>query len=256
MDAIEKTPRKPSKMRRFFRSFLGRAVIGLILIAIVCSCVWGQVIVGRLKEERIAQKIAEAGGSAGFGGRMFPFPLSYFWIFRSHRRCVQVNLSRCKVPGGLLDEFKEFHQLEILSLDNSTITDADLEHLHGLDQLQFLSLAKTQVSGSGLENLRRMTNLRRLDLTDTAVSDAGLRYLKGASVSNLDLTRTAVTEAGLEHLKELPNLTGLHFDDMDISDVGIEHLKGIANLKHLMFNRTPRNKAELQKALPNCTIRP
>lgn len=70
-------------------------------------------------------------------------------------------------------------------------------------------------------------------LTDQA-ADANLVLLKEVKqLERLYLGRTNVTDAGLEHLKELTQLRFLLLDGTDVTDAGV---------------------ADLQKALPNCSI--
>jgi hypothetical protein len=45
--------------------------------------------------------------------------------------------------------------LEYLSLENTQVTDAGLEHLKGLTRLRTLVLIRTQVSKAGTEELTR-----------------------------------------------------------------------------------------------------
>ena len=60
---MDSTPRKPSATRRFLRSYLGRIVIALVLIAIVqLTFVWLTVVLPYQQEQRIARKIEALGG--------------------------------------------------------------------------------------------------------------------------------------------------------------------------------------------------
>jgi len=229
MDTTEVTPRKPSKMRRFLRSYFGRAVIGLILIFAISSWHLWQAFAEYQKEERIAEKIWNAGGGVGRRG-----------LIPAYRRIISVHLRDCKKPNGLPENVNELRHLQELNLTNYLVTDADLEHLRGLNQLEDLWLRGTQISDSGLENLRGLTKLRRLDLSYTQISDAGLEHLKGMNISELCLGETAAME----------DVLGA------VSEAALEHLKGMTNLKRLIFFNTPTNRAELQKALPNCKISP
>ena len=66
-----------------------------------------------------------------------------------------------------------------------------------------------------------------------------------------------ITNAGLVHLKGLAKLECLDLVDTQITDAGLVHLKGMTNLQRLFFG-SPQNTdagiAELQKALPDCSI--
>ena len=90
------------------------------------------------------------------------------------------------------------------------------------------------------------------------VTDAKLVRLKGLTeLQSLDLSETKITDAGLVHLKGLTNLQDFHLDDTQITDAGLVHLKGMSSLTRLNLWKTQvtdAGVAELQKALPNCTI--
>ncbi len=99
------------------------------------------------------------------------------------------------------DDF--FVNVSEVSLDETSITDAGLEHLNlkALAGLHYLSLYATQVTDAGLEHIKALTELQFLYFHDTHVTDAGLEHLKGLTqLKELMLIYTPVTNAGLEHL--------------------------------------------------------
>ena len=63
---------------------------------------------------------------------------------------------------------------------------------------------------------------------------------------------TSITDAGLVHLKGLPNLQNLSLFGTKVTDAGLVHLKALTELQEL--NLRDAGVADLQKALPNCTI--
>lgn len=65
-------------------------------------------------------------------------------------------------------------------LEETGITDGDLENLKGLNQFGSLLLQGTQVSDAGLEHLSGLTELRCLTLTRTKVTDDGVKKLQQA----------------------------------------------------------------------------
>ncbi len=165
---MEKKPGKPSALLRFLCSYLGWAVIGLIVTFVINSTIWWQAFAEYQKEERIARRIMDAGGIAGRRG-MLPTGWNSFYPFRSTRPVMLVHLDYCKTPKELLEDINKLRYLEELYLTNSVITDSDLKHLRGLDKLESLSLFGTQVSDAGLENLRQLRGIRRLNLSHTQI---------------------------------------------------------------------------------------
>jgi len=65
-----------------------------------------------------------------------------------------------------------------VSLSNTQVTDAGLEHVKGLTKLWDLDLSNTQVTDAGLEHLKGLTNLVDLRIENTQVTDVGINDLK------------------------------------------------------------------------------
>jgi hypothetical protein len=90
-----------------------------------------------------------------------------------------------------------------VSLADSAITDAGLEHLRGLTKLRHLDLRRTRITDAGLVHLKGLTRLEQLDLRRTQVTDAGLVHLKGLpQIRMLDVWGTQVTDEGVTELQE------------------------------------------------------
>ena len=134
-------------------------------------------------------------------------------------------------------EFDDENEITVIRFRNSWITDAGLVHLKGLTKLKVLQLSGTQgITGPGLVHLKGLPNLKELMLNGTRITDAGLVHLKGlTNLETLILANTRVTGSGLVHLRGLTKLRclGLFYSDAAGADQAI---------------------AELQKALPKCTI--
>ena len=97
-----------------------------------------------------------------------------------------------------------------------------------------VSLAGTQVTDAGLAHLTGLTALESLHLGGTQVTDAGVVHLTGlTALKTLWLATGQITDAGLVHLAGLSALKTLTLYDTQVTDVGV---------------------AELQQALPNCSI--
>jgi hypothetical protein len=100
-------------------------------------------------------------------------------------------------------------------LNDTRVTDKDLEHLRGLTALRRLDLHRTAVTDEGLRHLRGLTRLNRLYLTGTGVSDKGLAHLTGlAELEYLHLGRTKVTAAGVEKLRRQLPKAQIYWDRM------------------------------------------
>ncbi len=187
---------------------------------------------------------------------------------------------------GLLESILEWPRVQAgqkLDLFNAVLTDRDLDYLvTGLDQLRFLSLAETGITDAGLEHVARLTHLeelhldnthitdegihalfglpklRVLDLKDTSVTDDGLALLAGLSnLRGLYLTRTRITDAGLIHLRDLAHLETLILWDTKITDAGLVHLRPLTKLRELILWGTvvtEEGAETLRQVLTNCDI--
>ena len=98
----------------------------------------------------------------------------------------------------------------------------------------------------------------KVTFNGSQITDEGLVHLTGMTdLRALDLTLcTNVTDAGLVHLKQLTKLEELVLNGTQITDAGLVHLAGLTKLKLISLPKqvTDAGIAELQKALPNCTI--
>lgn len=63
-------------------------------------------------------------------------------------------------------------------LDNTQVTDSDLQYLKGFHNLDYLSLVNTEVTDAGLEHLSTLTSLHEVHLADTRVTDEGVERLR------------------------------------------------------------------------------
>ena len=157
--------------------------------------------------------------------------------------------------GSLL---ASLHDLRFLSLAETRVGDAGLQHLLALSELEELHLDHSEITDAGLVLLSSLPKLRILDLKGTRISDAGLVHLSELrQLKGLYLTRTAITDAGLLHLRSLTELDTLILWDTAISDAGLQHLLPLRKLKELILWNTQvtRQGAEaLQQALPECDV--
>jgi Leucine-rich repeat (LRR) protein len=147
----------------------------------------------------------------------------------------KLNLSQyMNVFGGNLEKMElafdpEGHLTMGVRLKKE-ITDAGLEHLHGMSRLEELNLCGTMITDMGLKTLTSCKALRSLNLCKTRVSDRGLVYLREMpELRSLDLEDTDVTDLGLVDVRRLQKLRSLrlgHFRTQ-ITDAGLGHLAGL-----------------------------
>ncbi|MFO0964014.1 MAG: hypothetical protein U0793_00310 [Gemmataceae bacterium] len=150
-----------------------------------------------------------------------------------------------------LDQFKS---LRVLSLSNSSVTDAALKKLAGFDSLEVLDLFNSRkITGAGLKTIAGLKRLKRLQveiwqLNDDAVLALGAAGklhtlnlqvdLRGApatdrDVRHLNIGGRGVTDASLKALTGLTSLEALYLFGPNITDKGMKDLAALPTLKLL-----------------------
>jgi internalin A len=100
-----------------------------------------------------------------------------------------------------IEFLRNFVGLTQLSLEGTSIADADLANIAGLNKLRDLNLGDTQIGDGALRHLAGLSNLLVLDLSDTRVTDASVNQLRTLSqCQQLSLMGTAVTADGAAKL--------------------------------------------------------
>jgi internalin A len=167
-------------------------------------------------------------------------------------------MKRTKVVMGGMSFFKQFPNLEELSLAETEVTDDDLVVLQVAGKLKRLDLTQCdKITGKGLEWVGKLEKLEVLDLSRCPGLVGGdLKHLKGLSALR-ELTVSGIEDGGdaLKTLKTLKNLKVLRFefgglmdDDLtdigqlqglEVLDLGYNRIKG-SGLKHLKNLKTLR----------------
>ncbi|HZY83414.1 MAG TPA: hypothetical protein VFE78_01175 [Gemmataceae bacterium] len=151
------------------------------------------------------------------------------------------------IDGSCLEHLKSLTGLEVLELNQASVTDPSLAHLRGMTGLKRLALRATPLSGAGFEALKGLTGLEELGLSGSAFSDAGLAHLAPlTNLRRLDLDRTRVTDAGLRHLAGLARLETLFLSETALTDEGLRHLRGLTSLRLLVLEKTRVSDAGLE----------
>jgi len=136
----------------------------------------------------------------------------------------------------IFEPIRRLTGLQILSLQNTGITDEGIEHLRSLRSLRGLELTESSISNRGLAVLTDLPALEYLDLY-TGVTDSGLRQV--AQQPNLRWLRIRtgnIWGPGLAELTNLPRLERLCLwgnSQSLISDRHIKYLEGLTQLRSL-----------------------
>jgi hypothetical protein len=116
-----------------------------------------------------------------------------------------------------------------------------------------------RVTDSEMPHLRALTDLKGVCMIDCELTDAGLANFEGLIDAEILILggNNKVTDAGLIHLQALRRLRHLVLNDTQVTDAGLAHLQKLTALERLSLGGsrvTSKGVAELQEALPDCTI--
>jgi Leucine-rich repeat (LRR) protein len=151
-----------------------------------------------------------------------------------------------------------------IDLSGEDFADEDLRHLRQFRNLRRLSLADTKVGDAGLEHIAELRELEMLYLRGCdRITNDGLRHLQGlTNLRDLTITSDQVTNDGIQHLAGLKNLESLDLSEVSITDEGVKHLHGLTRLKLLFFCRlgevpplvSVEAVQQLKQLIPACSI--
>jgi hypothetical protein len=247
----------PKKLRRRWYQYRLRSLF-LIMLLLGVGMIWFVPIKKRADRQRaVVEQIRKDGGWVFYDDEEFDSSGKH--IPRSSRpgawlrgllgddffaTVTNVHLTNAVVLGRLSDSTELLH----LDLQNSNVSDRDLEQLSGLHQLNILSLDKTAITDEGIKRLMCLTNLKHLGLGHTKISDAGLEELKCLKqLKLLGLDSTNITDAGLRRIADMNQLECLVLNNTRITDAGLAHLTGLKQLNELCLDATAVSAAGLLK---------
>jgi len=195
-----------------------------------------------------------------------------------------LKLSGAKIDAKSLPKLSRLKGLQLLRLDNTNVTDDDLEGIElpdlsaidladtgitdrglstiasSMGNLNFISLAGTNVSNLGLLTLANLRILKTLNLARLSlIGDRGMAVLP--QLKHLQVLRLAddnITDAALANLVSAKNLTSLDLSGTSVSDATVDKLASMRALRQLNVNNTKITAdgyKRLKSALPNCTIK-
>lgn len=136
-----------------------------------------------------------------------------------------LTLSGTAVTDKQLKYVAHCSRLTSLLLRRTGIGDAALDHITGLHDLVTLYLDRTNITADSLDRIGRLTNLAILDLSETKIDGdlAGLSSLN--NLQHLLLNRVDLSDEAMETLGRLKRLRRLTIVDSHVSDQAINKLE-------------------------------
>ena len=103
--------------------------------------------------------------------------------------------ARNRIPEGSF-------QILTINLNQTQVTDAELERLKAVEGLVSLQLHSAPITDKGLDTIGQLTSLKQLELSNTRITDKGLEKLAGLkNLERLYLHNTPVTREGVDALR-------------------------------------------------------
>ena len=169
------------------------------------------------------------------------------WLYGTDDRINNVYFQETRFDENLLLKISGLKKVWGLYLDYSNITDSGCKHIGSFQHLEELSLENTLVTDAGIDHLQGL-NIYDLVLDETAITDQGLSHLAGmTSLIELYLGDTKITDDGLRHLSGLQNLEYLSLENTHVSDGCLQYIRKLKSLKYLNLQGTRVTKTAVQK---------
>jgi hypothetical protein len=108
------------------------------------------------------------------------------------------------------------------------ITDAGIKHLARCHELDILAVTGTHVTDAALETIGTLGRLRELGLAGTAVTDAGMRHLtRLRALQWLSVVDTQLTDGAVEFIGEIKSLAEVHVERTRVTGDGADRLRAL-----------------------------
>jgi hypothetical protein len=175
-------------------------------------------------------------------------------------RTARINKLKLTGPGvsnAALKDVRDLASVNLLSIENTQITNAGLGLLADASNVHSLRLWQRDLDDSGLKQVKKLPALEGLDLEGTSVAGEDLDQLKDLANLHSLVLGPATGDAQMAALGNLPALEELDMRSCrNLSDAGIAQLGRITQLKTIWLPQqaTDEVASRLMQNLPNCTI--
>ena len=157
-----------------------------------------------------------------------------------------------------LRKISDFPQLQIITMDECKIDDADLACFSNMKKLKKLRFGMTRMTAAGLSYLLQVPNLHELTLTHQDISVEALRAIANLpKLKRLALYSSTITEEGTVIIGQMNELEELVLQDTPWAMSAIGQLANLQGLQKLNINGTGLTDeaiTSLDSLLPNCQI--
>jgi hypothetical protein len=251
---ISSLPATRSKtLRRALAIGLGVPLAAIVILELTT-------LLAEQQTEQQRQAIAIAGGKSELQRRVPGWLQTVmgadFHTFLDRTVIYKVSMTGEKIGDVEVSKVVDLPNLEILDLEDSTVTDASLPTLSRLKSLKLLSLVNTQVSD--ISALAELPVLDTLILNFSQVRDQGLAPLKQfPKLQTLGAGGLKLTDIGVQEIAQCQSLNGVNIAGANLGPTGLDPLMSLQELKFLSVKAAkydPANLQALKTAHPGCTV--
>lgn len=170
-----------------------------------------------------------------------------------------VILDARKIDDNGAEQLRRLHELRLLWLRGTSVTDATAEHVAELGNLEWLELDDAKLSDAGVMRLATLTRLKRLNVARNEITDAAVVSISQMpQLHTLCVSGSGVTDASMPALARMCGLLRLRLYPSTITDEGLSQLQQLTQLKELTIGPHVSDPAitKFSNSLPQCLVFP
>jgi serine/threonine protein kinase len=174
---------------------------------------------------------------------------AYFDVFQpDHLNCLDLGHWRgCQQSDQLMRHVGKLTGLEVLSLDDTDISDNDLNELVNLRNLRCLSLNSTNVDGAALARLPQLRKLISLTFSGCRGANDLLAAMKGTTcLEGLYIDSSQLTAADFKTIGTFSNLRVLQASNSGMKSTDVAALGALTKLRSLDAQRCEITKEAIK----------
>ncbi|MSR58181.1 MAG: hypothetical protein EXS05_10955 [Planctomycetaceae bacterium] len=144
-----------------------------------------------------------------------------------------------RISDASLASLASCDALSVLTLNDTSVTDAGIVQIRKLNEIKSLRLDRTRVTGACIKSLSHLPQLEYLTLCDVPIDDDDLAALVSfPALWKIALDDTLITDRGMESIANMPRLRSVEVCGTKITDAGVETLVKGPALWWLKVSRT------------------
>jgi hypothetical protein len=163
-----------------------------------------------------------------------------------------------QITGSEFAHVSRLKKLRSLLVHHSPLGDDAMIEVGKLHDLELLYLQDTRITDRGAVRVSGLDKLTRLTMSRCAITDAALAEGLSPDITELSLEDTGITDAGLVPIGRLQHLERLSLVGSKVTDDGVAALQSMKSLKAVMLGDTVSQQGllKLQERRPDLYVSP